>query len=86
MATSAQDKYYKEMTKILIKANMEGGKLCNEKIQQAVIDLRAELNSEHEHNINNITCEDVYTSPMKTKEAKKSTIWYIMSRMSTQIQ
>ena len=41
MATSAQDKYYKEMTKILIKANMEGGKLCNEKIQQAVIDLRA---------------------------------------------
>ena len=25
---------------------------------------------EHEHNINNITCEDVYTSPMKKKEAK----------------
>ena len=41
---SAQDEYYKGMTKILIKANIEGGKLCNEKIQQAVIDLRAELN------------------------------------------
>ena len=44
MSTSAQDEYYKEMTKSLIKANIEGGKLCNEKIQQAFIDLRAELN------------------------------------------
>ena len=33
MATSAQDEYYKEMTKSLIKANIGGGKLCNEKIQ-----------------------------------------------------
>ena len=39
MATP-EDKYYKEMTKSLIKANNEGGKLCNEKIRQAVIDLR----------------------------------------------
>ena len=39
MATSAQDEYYKEMTKILIKVNIEGGTLCNEKIQQEVIDL-----------------------------------------------
>ena len=41
MATSTQDEYYKAMKKSLIKANTEGGKLCNEKIQQAVIDLRA---------------------------------------------
>ena len=27
MATSAQDEYYKEMKKILTKANIEGGKL-----------------------------------------------------------
>ena len=40
MTTSAQYEYYKEMTKSLIKANIEGGKLCNEKIQQSVIDLR----------------------------------------------
>ena len=45
-------------------------KICNNKIHQAVIDLRAELDLEHERNINNITCEDVYTSPMKKKEAK----------------
>ena len=41
MATPAEDEYYKEMMKSLIKANNECGKLCNEKIQQAVIDLRA---------------------------------------------
>ena len=29
MAKSEQDEYYKEMTKSLIKANIEGGKLCN---------------------------------------------------------
>ena len=68
MAKSAQDEYYKEMTKSLIKANIEGGGLCNEKIQQAVIDLRAELNIEHERNINNISCDDVYMSPMKNKD------------------
>ena len=68
MATSAQDECYKETTKSLIKANIEGAKFCNEKIQQAVIDLRVELNVEHECNINNISCDDVYTSPMKNKD------------------
>ena len=72
MATSAQDEYYREMTKSLIKQNIRSyGEIWNEKIQQAVIDLRAELDLEHERNINNITREDVYTSPMKKKEAKK---------------
>ena len=56
MATSAQDEYYKEMTKSIIKANIgSDGKICNEKIQQAVFDLRAELDLEHKRNINNIT-------------------------------
>ena len=41
MASPAQDEYYKEMTKSLIKASIEGGKLGNDKFQQAVIDLRA---------------------------------------------
>ena len=56
------------MTKSLIKVNNEGGKLCNEKIRQAVIDLRAELNLEHECNINNISCDNEYMSPMKKKD------------------
>ena len=57
------------MLKNLIKVNNKGGKLCNDKIQQEVIDLRAELNIEHKRNINNISCDDVYTSPMKKKDA-----------------
>ena len=68
MATTAEDDYYKEMMKSLIKANNEGGKLCNEKIRQAVIDLRAELNVENERNINNISCDDLYQSPTKKKD------------------
>ena len=63
MATPEYE-YYKEMTKSLIKANSDGGKLCNEKIRKSVIDLRAELNGEHEYNINNISCDDLYPSPM----------------------
>ena len=43
MATP-EDEYYSEMKKSLIKANNKGGKIFNEKIRQAVIDLRAELN------------------------------------------
>ena len=59
------------MTKSLIKANTRSdGKISNEKIQQAVFDLGSEFDLEHKRNINNITCENVYTSPMKKKEAK----------------
>ena len=81
MATPAETFYYKEMFKSIIKANKEGGKLCNEKlrqavidlraefstlfVRQAVIDLRAELNVERKRNINNITCDNLYQSLMK---------------------
>ena len=42
MATSAQDEYYRETMKSLIKANIrKDGKICNEMIHQAVIDLGA---------------------------------------------
>ena len=41
MVTPAEDDYYMEMLKNLIKVNNnEGGPLCNEKLRQAVIDLR----------------------------------------------
>ena len=69
MATLAQEDYYKDMLKNIIKVkNNEGGPLCNEKLQQAVIDLREEMYVEHERNINNITCDDLYQSPMKKKD------------------
>ena len=67
MATPEYE-YYKEMTKSLIKVNNEGRKLCNEKIRQAVIDLRTEMKVEHKSNINKITCDDLYQSPMKKKD------------------
>ena len=42
MEKSAQDEYYREMMKSLIKANIgSDGKMCNEKIQQEVFDLRS---------------------------------------------
>ena len=68
MATPAENEYYKEILKSLIKENNKGWKLCNEKLWQAVIDLRSELNAEHKRNINNITCDDLYQSPMKKKD------------------
>ena len=67
IATPAENDYHKEMLKILIKVNNGGRKLCYEKLRQAVIDLRAKTNVEHECNINNITCDDLYQSPIKNK-------------------
>ena len=44
MATSAQDEYYREMTKSIIKANIgSDGNVYNEKIHRAVIGLISEL-------------------------------------------
>ena len=69
MATSSQDKYYRKMTKIIIKGNIKSdGKICNEKIHRAVIDLISEVDAEHEHNINNITSDDEYTSSNKEEK------------------
>ena len=66
IATSAQDEYYREKTKSLIRANIgSDGKICNEKIHRAVIYLRSKVDAEHERNINNITSDDVNTSSMK---------------------
>ena len=68
MATPSENDYYKGMLNNLIKVNNnEGGPLCNEKLQQAVIDLREDMHVENEHNINNITCDGLYQSPMKKK-------------------
>ena len=68
MATPAENDYYKEMLKNLIKVNNnEGGTLCNEKLRREVIDLREEVHVENERNINNITCYDLYQSPIKNK-------------------
>ena len=41
--------------------------MSNERLRQAVIDVREETDVEHERNINNITCNYSYQSPMKNK-------------------
>ena len=68
MAIPEENDYYKEILKNIIKVNNEGGKLCNEKLRQAVIDLREEMNVEHKRNINKFICDDLYQSPMKKKD------------------
>ena len=67
MATP-EDEYYKEMTKCLIKANNEGGKLCNENIQQAVIDLGAELNGEHTNVTSKTSHVMIYISLLRKRK------------------
>ena len=63
-----QNKYYTEMLENLIKVNNHKGEpLSNERLWQAFIDVRAETDAEHEHNYNDITCDDSYQSTMKKK-------------------
>ena len=40
----------------------------NEKLLQAVSDVREETDTEHELNINKITCDASFKSPMKNKD------------------
>ena len=64
-----EDDYYKRMLENIIKVNNnEDEPLCNEKLRKAVVDLREEVDAEHKSNNNNITCDDLYQSPMKNKD------------------
>ena len=68
MATP-QDKYYTDILENLIKVNNPNGEpLSNERLRQAFIYLREQIDAEHERKINNITSDDSYQSPMKKKD------------------
>ena len=45
------------------------------------------MDLEHERNINNITSEDVYTSPMKKKEAKtiNDSVYHVLDEHADKI-
>ena len=45
--------------------NCEGEPLSNERLRQAVVDVREETDAKHKRNNNDITCDDSYQSPMK---------------------
>ena len=58
--------------------NRNGEPLSNEKLQQAVIDVREEPDTEHESNTNDITCDDSYQYLMKKKDvsAINNSVYY----------
>ena len=49
--------------------NCKGETFSNEKLRQAIIDVREKTDVEHELNIHNITSDDSYQSYMKKKDA-----------------
>ena len=48
--------------------NQNGEPLSNEKLRQAVSDVREETDSEHKRNINEITCDTSFQSSIKKKD------------------
>ena len=79
-----QDLYYTDILENIIKVNNQKVEtFSNERLRQAVIDVRSETDAEHERNINDITCDDSYKHPMKKNMYQQSTIPYIMSQMIT---
>ena len=52
----ARERYYEQLTKILINSNVKSdGTINNDKLNQAITDLKAEEEAGHERNINNMT-------------------------------
>ena len=67
--TTPQDKYYTKMMDNLIKINNPNGEpLSNENLRQSVSDAREEIDAEHERNINEITCDTSFQSPIQNKD------------------
>ena len=64
-----QDKYYTKMLENLVKINNHNGEpLFNEKLRQPVSDVREETDAEHKRNINKITCDTSFQSPIQKKD------------------
>ena len=83
----AQDRYYEQLTKSLINSNVKSyGTIKNDKLHQAIKDLKAEAEKRHERNINDTAQVDEYNSPGKINMNQRPTIWHIMSWMSTKLK
>ena len=83
----AQERYYEQLTKSLINSNVESDQtINNDKLNQAITDLKDEAKSGHERNILDITQVDEYKSPGKNKDAPTTTIRHIMRQMSTKLK
>ena len=70
MTSPARERYYDQLAKSLINSNIgNDGTINNDKLNQAITDLKAESEAGHERNINDITQVDEYKSPGKNKDA-----------------
>ena len=66
----ALERYYEQLTRSLINSNTKSdGNINNDKLNQAITDLKAELEEGHERNINDMTQVYEYKSPGKNKDA-----------------
>ena len=66
----ARERYYDQLTKCVINSNVGSDRtIKNDKLNQAITDLKAEEETGHESNINNMTQVDEYKSPGKNKDA-----------------
>ena len=66
----SRERYYDQLTKCVINLNVgSDGTINNDKLNQAITDLKAEEEAGHELNINNMTQVDEYKSPGKNKDA-----------------
>ena len=66
----ARERYYDQLAKILINLNVRGdGTIKNDKLNQAITDLKSEAKAGHDCNIHDVTQVDEYKSPGKNKYA-----------------
>ena len=66
----ARERYYDQLTKYVINSNVRSdGTIKNDKLNQEIIDLKSEEESEHERNISNMRQVDEYKSPGENKDA-----------------
>ena len=66
----ARERYYEQLTKILINSNVKSDEtINNDKLNQEITDLKAESKEGHESNINYMTQVDEYKLPGKNIDA-----------------
>ena len=66
----ARERYYDQLAKSLINPNVRSDRtINNDKLNQAITDLKAEAEAGYERNINDMTQIDEYKSPGENKDA-----------------
>ena len=70
MPSPARERYYDTLAKRLINSNVgSDGTIHNDKLNEAITQLKAENEAGHERNILDMTQVDEYMSPGKNKDA-----------------